>query len=136
MSRGDGVAPVLRAGVCYFLIVFGFGFAFGVVRVLLLLPRLGERTAELIEMPLMLAVIFLASRWLVGRWPWLSTGRFLAAGLLALILLLGAELILAWRLSGLDPLAYAASRDPVSGTAYAVSLLIFALAPAAFRRLR
>jgi hypothetical protein len=133
--RGD-FATVVRAGGVYFLVVFGFGFLFGVVRVLLLVPRLGERTAELIEMPLMLAVIALAARRLVRRHSALHVGQWLSVGGLALGMLLAAELTLAWLMSGLDPLAYAASRDPVSGAAYAIGLLVFALAPAAVRRLR
>jgi len=135
VSRID-LARAVRAGVVYFLVVFGFGFVFGVVRVLLLVPRVGERAAELIEMPLMLAVIVLAARWLVRRAPTMPVGAFLVVGWLALGLLIAAELTLAWLMSGLDPLAWATSRDPVSGTAYAVSLLVFALAPAAIRRLR
>ena len=135
LDRDGGGGAIVRAGALYFLIVFAAGFLFGLLRVLLVVPRLGTRTAELIELPLMLVVIGLAARWLVRRYPRFSTSRRLAAGALALGLLAAAELILAWQLSGLGPLAYIASRDPVSGTAYAVCLLVFALAPAALRRL-
>ncbi len=45
---------ILRAAVFYFLLVFGAGFLLGIGRVLLIVPLLGERTAELLEMPLML----------------------------------------------------------------------------------
>ena len=51
----------------YFLIVFGAGFLLGTIRVLLLLPVLGERAAELLEMPFMLIVIVLAARWIDRR---------------------------------------------------------------------
>lgn len=129
----DAGASVIRAGLVYFLFVFGFGFVFGVLRVLWLVPQLGTRTAELMEMPLMLAVIYFAARWLLRRHPDWSLFESLLAGLLALGLLVAAELALAWWLSGQGPLAYAASRDPVSGLAYLAGLLVFALAPMALR---
>ena len=44
----------LTLALAYFLIVFGAGFLLGTIRVLLLLPVLGERAAELLEMPFML----------------------------------------------------------------------------------
>jgi hypothetical protein len=38
----------VKAACLYFGLVFAAGFALGVIRVLLLVPRLGVRTAELI----------------------------------------------------------------------------------------
>lgn len=46
----------LKAGILYFACVFGAGFALGTARALWLVPRVGTRTAELMEMPFMLAV--------------------------------------------------------------------------------
>ena len=46
-----------KAGTAYFALVFGAGFVMGAIRVPLLVPRLGERVAELIEMPFMCIVI-------------------------------------------------------------------------------
>lgn len=42
---------MIRSAAVYFGIVFGVGFLLGVVRVPLLVPRFGERAAELAEMP-------------------------------------------------------------------------------------
>lgn len=53
-----------KPAVAYFLLVFGAGFVLGTVRVLLILPLVGERAAELLEMPLMLTVIVFAARWM------------------------------------------------------------------------
>ena len=58
---------VLKAGISYFALVFGAGFVLGPIRLLWLVPRVGTRTAELLEMPVMLAVIIVAARWLVRR---------------------------------------------------------------------
>jgi hypothetical protein len=58
---------ILKAGVLYFMLVFGAGFVLGPIRILYLVPRLGTRTAELMEMPMMLAVVMFAARWVV-RW--------------------------------------------------------------------
>ena len=41
----------IKAGIAYFAVVLGAGFILGSIRVPLLVPRLGERIAELIEMP-------------------------------------------------------------------------------------
>ena len=51
----------IKGGLEYFALVFGTGFVLGVLRVSFLVPRLGERLAELAEMPLMLAVILFAA---------------------------------------------------------------------------
>lgn len=133
LGGNGGAGTVLRAGVLYFLVVFGAGFLFGLLRVLLLVPRVGTRTAELIELPLMLVVIVFSARWILRRHDGLSIRQGLGVGALALGLLVAAELALAWLLSGLDPLAYAASRDPVAGTAYLLCLLAFAAAPVLLR---
>ncbi|WP_242616975.1 hypothetical protein [Rivibacter subsaxonicus] len=110
--------------------MFGAGFALGSVRVPFLVPRLGERAAELIEMPLMLVAIVLAARCVVRRFALPPTlGVRLSVGFLALALLLAAELGLALLLGNRSLAQYIASRDPVSGAVYLVMLGIFALMP-------
>jgi hypothetical protein len=47
--------------------VFGAGFLLGCIRVPLLVPRLGVRTSELLEMPIQLVVIVFAARFVVER---------------------------------------------------------------------
>jgi hypothetical protein len=130
VPRDHETLKVAQAGLLYFACVFGAGFALGSIRVPLLVPRLGVRTAELIEMPLMLCVIVLAARWVVRRCALRPTpAARLGAGVLALAMLLLAELALALGLQGLTPSAYIASRDPVSGSIYAILLVVFALLP-------
>lgn len=117
-----------RAGVIYFLMVFAAGFVLGTVRVLALVPRLGERTAELLEIPVMLGVSFLAARWVVRRYA-VERGARLTVGLVALALLVAAEVGVVLGLRGETLGAYVAGRDPVAGAAYLVSLLLFAAMP-------
>lgn len=57
----------ISAGAVYFLLVFAAGFALGTFRVLVLLPRVGELTAVLLELPVMLVVSWVCAGWLVGR---------------------------------------------------------------------
>lgn len=120
----------LKAGLTYFLLVFGTGFALAFLRIAFLVPAFGVRAAELMEMPVMLAVIAWASRRLAHRNPELSRSRRLAAGLAAFALLVAAELGVAYFLGARSPGAYIATRDPVSGSVYLASLVVFAVAPA------
>jgi hypothetical protein len=57
----------MRAGVLYAIIVFLIGFILGTIRVLLVVPRLGETTAVIIEAPVMLTASWLICRWCVDR---------------------------------------------------------------------
>lgn len=121
---------VLKAGLLYFAIVFGAGFALGPVRLLWVVPRFGTRTAELMEMPVMLAVTIVAARWVVRRLavPSTPSSRFGMGGV-ALGLLLTAELALVRRLRGLSMADYLATRDPVSSTVYYTMLGLVGVVP-------
>jgi hypothetical protein len=121
---------ILKAGLVYFLLVFGTGFALAFIRIPFLVPAYGVRTAELLETPVMLAVIVWASRRLARRHPELGRASRLAAGVTAFICLVAAELAVAYFLGAPSPIQYIATPDPVSGSVYLVSLLFFAVAPA------
>jgi len=127
----------IKAGMAYFALVFGAGFVLGALRVPFLVPRLGERMAELTEMPFMLVVIVMAARFIVRRFglPGTAPAR-LGAGLLALAVLLGAEVLLAVTLQDRTLGEYVASRDPVSGTVYLAMLALFAAMPLVLARVR
>jgi hypothetical protein len=72
-------------------LVFGAGFLLGAIRVLFLVPRLGVRTAELLEMPLKLVIIICAARFVVRHFSLPPTpGVRLTVGGLALALLVAA----------------------------------------------
>lgn len=120
---------ILKAGVVYFVLVFGAGFIFGPIRILWVAPRLGARAAELMEAPIMFVVIIFASRWTVRRLavPPAIPAR-LGMGLIALVLLAGAELGVALGLQG-SITRYIETRDPIAGTVYLMMLAIFAMMP-------
>lgn len=120
----------IRAALVYFAIVLGAGFVLGVFRVPLLVPRIGERWAELAEMPIMAAVIFFAAGYVLSRFPQIcSPGRSLTAGVVALALSVAAELGLAVLLQDQSLAEFVASRDKVSGSVYIGLLLVFAIMP-------
>jgi len=124
-----------KAGLTYFAIIFGVGFALGTVRLFLVVPRVGVREAELIEEPIMFVVILLAARWLVRRFTLESVSEQLGAGIVGLGLLLTAEYALL-RAQGLSLREDIARRDAVAGTVYLVMLLVFAVMPALVGRRR
>lgn len=126
---------ILQSGLWYFSVVFAAGFMLGPIRVLWLVPRVGERTAELLEAPVMLLVIVFAARWIVGRFaaPPPASER-LAVGGIALLLLLAAELTVVLWLRDLSIAQYAAERDPVAGLVYVAMLGLFATMPLLVRR--
>ena len=57
----------LLAGMVYFAIVFAVGFVLGAIRVLVVIPRFGATNAVLIELPVMLALSWIACGSLVRR---------------------------------------------------------------------
>jgi hypothetical protein len=123
-------ARTIKAGMTYFALVFGAGFVLGSIRVPFLVPRLGERAAELIEMPFMFVVVLVSARFIIKRfnlpasaWPRLS------AGCLGLGLLVASELLLVVALQDRTLGEYVASRDSVSGMVYLAMLGLFAVMP-------
>src|SRR5438309_12034754 len=121
---------ILKAGLLYFAPVFGSGFACGTIRTVWVVPRVGTRTAELMETPIMLAVTIVAAWWTVLRLavPSVPSSR-LGMGCIALVLMLVAEFGFVLWLRGLSIRQYFATRDPVSGTMYYVMLAVFAALP-------
>src|SRR3979411_255307 len=107
----------IRAGLVYFALVLGTGFVLGLVRVPFLVPRIGERWAELAEMPIMAAAIFLAAGYILRRFPEvLFACRSLVVGILALALAVCTELGLAVALQSQTLAEYVGSRDKASGS--------------------
>lgn len=119
-----------KAAVAYFAIVLGTGFVLGMIRVPFLVPRLGERYAELLEMPIMFVVVVLAARYVVRRFCLRPNSSVrLLVGFVALAMAVVAELFMAAVLQDVSIRQYIASRDPVSGSVYLFVLLLFALMP-------
>ena len=121
---------VVRAGLLYFALTFGAGFVLGPLRILVLVPRVGERAAELMELPVMVGLSWLAARWVTRRLAVpSSTGARVGMGVLAGALLLAAEFALVLPLRGLTLEEYFATRDPVAGAAYYLAVLLLVVMP-------
>ena len=121
---------ILGAAALYFATVFGTGFVLGIIRTLLIEPRVGPRLAELVEAPFMLVATFFAARWVI-----LHLGityqipERLGMGILALLLLLLAEFGLVRWLRGISIRQYFATRDRISGAVYYALLALFCVMP-------
>jgi len=126
------MTTAIRAGVIYALIVFLIGFIFGTVRVLLLIPQVGETVAVSLETPLMLAASWFVCRWCVDL---LDVPRRVGAravmGVVAFTVLMLAILGLSALVFGRSEAEFAASYASVSGAIGLVAQIIFAIFPAA-----
>src|ERR1043166_3158191 len=121
---------ILKAAFVYFLIVFGVGSLLGPIRILLVVPRLGERMAELLEAPLILLVIILAASWMVRRFQLpVSLIYRLGTGVIACLVGLIFEFGLVLTLRSLSLKQYFESRDPLAAGVYYLTLVLFALMP-------
>jgi hypothetical protein len=82
----------IRAGLVYFLLVFVAGFLLGTMRTFVVAPAIGDVPAVLVEVPLMLAVAWLACGWVTSKASFeAKPAELVAMGATALLLLLAAE---------------------------------------------
>ncbi len=58
---------IAKAGFAYFALIFSLGFILGTVRVLAVIPRIGEFAATLLELPLILTASWFVSGWLIRK---------------------------------------------------------------------
>lgn len=120
---------IALSALAYFGIVFSIGFVLGVVRVLWIEPAIGERNAELLEIPVMVAVSFIAAGLVLDRYAVPDNRAALALGIIALMLLVLVEFSVVLGIQGLTVAEYFDARDPVAGGAYALSLILFGVFP-------
>lgn len=121
---------VLKTGLVYFFLVFGLGFLLGAIRIPFIVPRIGVRKAELLEMPIMLLGIVLAAKFILSQFKLPPAPlAYLSVGIIALSLTLIAEWQLVVCLQKTTFKQYLKSRDPVSGSVYILLLVLFALMP-------
>jgi hypothetical protein len=90
----------LLAGAAYFAIVFAAAFALGTVRVLYVVPAVGDVWGTLLEAPFTLAISWLVSAWLLGRLGAFSLTQAIGMGASAFALLMAAEVAMAILLFG------------------------------------
>ncbi|MEG3143317.1 hypothetical protein U1839_01505 [Sphingomonas sp. RT2P30] len=122
---------IIAAALAYFAIVFGLGFLLGTIRVLFVIPRIGETAAVLVELPVMLAASWVAAGWCVRRFavpP--QTSPRLAMGLLAFALVMVAEFGLAVLLFGQTPAQHFAGYRHFAAAAGLAAQGAYALFPA------
>lgn len=120
----------IQASLVYFAIVLGTGLVLGVFRVSFLVPRVGERCAELAEMPFMATVIFISAGYILRRFPEIGQPSWsLITGILALVLTVATELTLATILQNRSLAEFIATRDIISGSVYIALLVVFAMMP-------
>ena len=136
-SRSDASAAV-RAGVAYCVIVFAIGFCLGIVRVLVVVPRLGELAAVTLEAPIMLAASWAVSLSCIRRFriPAVPLPRLLM-GVVAFALLIGLEAALSVLLFGWSMADWLAQYRTVPGMIGLAAQGAFGLVPLvqAYRRL-
>lgn len=130
IQTATSTSAVIKAGAAYWALVFGAGFLLGTVRVLWLLPQVGEELAVLIESPVILTVSLLAAIWLTRRYHITATGAALAMGALAFALLMLAELGLAVGAFAMTPGEWAASILVPPGLWGLLGQIAFGLFPA------
>ena len=118
----------IRAGGAYGVIGFSFGFAFGVVRTMLVAPAIGAFAAVAIETPLMLAACTPLARWCLRRWGITMPGAALVMGLAAFAALMVCEVLLGQAL-GQSPQAMLAAMTRPEGLLGLAGQITFALLP-------
>lgn len=123
LRRKSNSSIALAAGI-YVALAFAAGFAFGVLREMVLRPLTGEIVALSIEAPVMLAVCFVAARWTVRHvLPASGIGECLVMGLAAFALLIGLEIAGSLLLRGLSFEGWLAQLATARGM---ISLALFA----------
>lgn len=121
---------MLRGAMVYFALVFLCGTVFGTVRTLVLTPALGPLGAVLVELPFMIGVSWLACR-MVMRVFHVSGDRRVRAmtGLVAFVLLMGAEFLLFSTLAEDGPAHFLTAMMRPEGLAGLAGQVLFGLFP-------
>ncbi len=125
----------LKAGALYFALGFAAGWVLGPIRELWLIPRSGRLAGYLVEAPVMVIVMVVATRWVVRRLavpP--AIGSRAEMGLVALGLLLVAEIGGTRWLRGLSLSEYLAGFRSIPGAISLLLFLLFAAMPIVVRR--
>ena len=126
---------VLKAGAVYFLIMFGVGWILGPIRELWAVPRFGRLTDVLLEAVIMLIAMAVSSRWVIGRFRVkLTFGSTISMGLVALGILVPAELAGVVWVRRLPFPEYLASFATGSGLVSLLMFLLFAVMPTLITR--
>lgn len=127
---------LLKAGFLYFFITFFVAFILGVVRVTLVIPVIGELSAVLIEVPLMIFISWKVSAWAMSRYfPNRSLKEYLVLGFIAFSFLMASEYFLAVVILGQTSADYFLSFQTAHGFIGLLGQIAFAVLPAIQRML-
>jgi len=120
----------LKAGVAYFAIVFAAGFFVGAVRVLFVVPAAREIAAVSIELPIMLAISWIACAHVIRHFsvPSRVPERALMSATAFLLLML-AELLLSVAVFGRSGIEFAVSLVRLPGAIGLAGQTAFATFP-------
>lgn len=128
MERGP-TAP-LTAGTLYFALAFAAGFVLGTIRVLAVVPAVGETLAVLIELPIMLTISWIACSFVIRRLNVPATvNDRIAMGVAAFVLLMIAEVGVAWLLGRRSVSDYLAHYTELAGALGLAGQIVFATFP-------
>ena len=107
-----GLVQVLKAGAMYFLVAVGTECVLEVIRLQVVALHVGERLAEMLEIPNVLLATMIGARWVVDRFtlPPLPGVR-LGVGLVALCFMLISEWTVIQALQSLSVEGYVNSQD-------------------------
>lgn len=118
------------AALASFALVFAAGFALGALRALWLGPLIGETAAVALELPVMLAVSWRATRFCIRRFSVPARlGARLGMGAGAFALLMLAEIALAAAMTGADAAAMAGGWRSAPGLLGLAGQLVYGLMP-------
>ncbi|MCC7282795.1 MAG: hypothetical protein IT556_10455 [Acetobacteraceae bacterium] len=118
-----------RAALAYFAAVFAVGFVLGVVREMVVRPRLGATAAIALEAPAMLLATLLIACRVVRHFDLAAGGARLRTGLVAFALLMAAECAGSIALRGMTPSAWLAHFAEPDGVLSLALFLAFAAMP-------
>jgi hypothetical protein len=120
----------LKAGVAYFGIVFAAGFVLGTLRILVVAPAIGTTAAVLVELPVMLAISWIACRRMIRRFSVSDDWAVrLVMGAVAFALLMVAEWVLGIAAFGRTVAEQIAAYGTPDGMIGFVGQAIFAVFP-------
>jgi hypothetical protein len=115
-GRLKGRALLLKAGAVYFLVAFGAGFVFEIIRLQVVALHVSERIAAVMEIPTALLAMIIGAQWVIDRFNLPPLPRIrLGIGFVALCLMMLIEWTLVLPLHDLSLNQYFATQDFVVG---------------------
>lgn len=128
---------VFKVGFLYFFITFVIAFVLGIMRVMFVIPVVGELTAVLIEIPLMIFVSWKVSAWVSTKYFLdRAVKDYLLVGAIAFLFLMVAEYFLAVFAFGRTSGEYILSLQTEAGLIGLLGQIGFAAVPFAQRKMR